>query len=267
MANLVDKFKAVTGINDPYATEILSKGDDLAVKYIPSGAGIDKIKKELTSEILSDDSNGGAIVIEPNKFLTDIATGNAKLTEDIVLTEPLVITKDTVVDLNGYTISSAADVFDVSAKLTINGEGKVLAATDNTCSWCAVFAHDNADVTINGGEYSVGAPEGDYNDLIYARDNAKITINGGIYHSAGTVRTDGTAFILNLKDNNPAKITVTGGKFENLDPSAANTEPGGLYNFLADGYEAVAEGDWFVVREIVLTGSTEDVVVEEETQE
>jgi hypothetical protein len=267
MANLIDKFKVATGINDPYATEILSKGDDLAVKYIPSGAGVDKIKKEITSEILADESNGGAIVIDPDKFLTDIAAGKAKLSADIVLAEPLVITKDTVVDLNGYSISSATDIFDVSAKLTINGEGKIMAATDNTCSWCAVFAHDNAEVVINGGEYSIGAPEGDYNDLIYAKDNAKITINGGTYHSAGTVRKDGTAFVLNLKDNTAAKITVNGGKFENFNPAEANTEPGGLYNFLADGYETVAEGDWFVVREIVLTGSTEDVVVEEETQE
>ena len=100
-----------------------------------------------------------------------------------------------------------------------------------------------------------------------ASGSSVVTINGGTYHSGGTVRKDGTAFVLNLKDNTAAKITVNGGKFENFNPAEANTEPGGLYNFLADGYETVAEGDWFVVREIVLTGSTEDVVVEEETQE
>lgn len=184
-----------------------------------------------------------------NKFLDEIsAGGNVVVPFNIALDAPLTITKDVVLDLNGYTLSSATDVFDVSAKLTINGNGKILAATDNTCSWCAVFAHDNANVIINGGEYSVGAPEGDYNDLIYARDNANITINGGMYHSAGTVRKDGTAFVLNLKDNSNAKITVTAGKFENFDPAAANTEPGDLYNFVADGHESTAEGNWFVVK-------------------
>lgn len=184
-----------------------------------------------------------------NKFLDAVAAGgNVVVPFNIALDAPLTINKDVVLDLNGYTLSSATDVFDVSAKLTINGDGKIFAATDNTCSWCAVFAHDNADVTINGGEYSVGAPEGDYNDLIYAKDNAKITINGGMYHSAGTVRKDGTAFVLNLKDKSNAKIAVTAGKFENFDPAAANTEPGGLYSFVADGHESTAEGNWFVVK-------------------
>ena len=184
-----------------------------------------------------------------NKFLDEIsAGGDVVVPFNIALDAPLTITKDVVLDLNGYTLTSATDVFDVSAKLTINGNGKISAATDNTCSWCAVFAHDNADVTINGGEYSVGAPEGDYNDLIYARDNAKITINGGIYRSAGTVRKDGTSFVLNLKDNSNASIVVNAGKFEYFNPAAANTEPGDLYNFVADGHESTAEGNWFVVK-------------------
>lgn len=210
------------------------------------GIATSTASEEIYNDVLEDIAEVDDLV---NKFLNDIsAGGNVVVPMNIVLDAPLTITKDVVLDLNGCTLKSATDVFDVSAKLTINGDGKILAATDNTCSWCAVFAHDNADVTINGGEYSVGAPEGDYNDLIYAKDNAKITINGGMYHSAGTVRKDGTAFVLNLKDKSNAKIAVTAGKFENFNPAAANTEPGDLYSFVADGHESTADGNWFVVK-------------------
>lgn len=205
--------------------------------------------EEVYEDVLEDIAESEEAVNALAAFLEAVAAGgNVVVPMNIVLDAPLTITKDVVLDLNGCTLKSATDVFDVSAKLTINGDGKIFAATDNTCSWCAVFAHDNADVTINGGEYLVGAPEGDYNDLIYAKDNAKITINGGVYHSAGTVRKDGTAFVLNLKDKSNAKIAVTAGKFENFNPAAANTEPGDLYSFVADGHESTAEGNWFVVK-------------------
>lgn len=201
------------------------------------------------------------IISSIDDIMSEIALGGiVKLTNDIVIDQPIMIEKDVIIDLNGYTIKSSQDIFDVSAKLTINGEGKIIAASNNTCSWCAVFAHDSAEVIINGGEYSVGAPEGDYNDLIYARDTAKITINGGIYHSTGTVRNDGTAFVLNLKDNSSASIIVNGGAFEGFDPANANTEPGGLYNFVANGSKSVVEGDWFIVK----PSTKIDIVVDEQ---
>lgn len=217
MAVDVKEYSAFTGITEGYAEEIL-KNEEYAKWHMPSGV-----------------SN----VEKATELMVDMGGGNITIKSNIKLDSPFMITEDTVINLNGYTIESTQDVFDVSAKLTIEGEGKVIAATDNTCSWCAVFAHDNADVTINGGEYSVGAPDGDYNDLIYAKDNAKITINDGIYHSSGSVRKDGTAFVLNLKDNSNASIVVNGGTFDGFNPAKANTEPGGDYNFVADGYEAI----------------------------
>ena len=185
-----------------------------------------------------------------DNFLAKIAEGGEVTAPvDITLNTPIMITKDVVLDLNYCTIKSEQDVFDISndAKLIINGTGKIIAGTNNTCSWCAVFAHDNAEVTINGGEYSVGAPENDYNDLIYAKDNAKIIINDGIYKADGTVRNDGTSFILNLKDNTNATIIVNGGKFEKFNPAEANTEPDGLYNFVAEGYESIKDGKYYTV--------------------
>lgn len=212
------------------------------------------------------------IAILPNNMIStaedlmaEIALhGIVKLTNNMMINQPIMITKDTVIDLNGYTIESTQDVFDVSAKLTIDGNGKVIAASDNTCSWCAIFAHDSADVTVNGGEYSIGAPDGDYNDLIYARDNAKITINGGTYHASGSVRNDGTAFVLNLKDNSNASIVVNGGTFDGFNPAKANTEPGSDYNFVADGYESVEDptGVWKVSKVEIVVDENDEVVSE-----
>ena len=184
--------------------------------------------------------------------------GNIKIKSNLKIDSPLMITKDTVINLNGYIIESTKDVFDVSAKLTIEGEGKVIAASTNTTPWCAVFAHDNADVTINGGEYSIGAPEGDYNDLIYAKDNARITVNGGLYHASGSVRNDGTAFVLNLKDNSNATIIVNGGIFDGFNPAKSNTEPGGDYNFVANGYESIESptGVWSVSKVEIVVDET-----------
>ena len=240
MAVDVKEYAAFTGVTEGYAAGIL-KNDEHAKWHMPSGAA----KLEKAAELVVD-MGGGNITIQSN----------------IKLNSPFMITEDTGINLNGYTIESTQDVFDVSAKLTIEGEGKVIAATDNTCSWSAVFAHDNADVTINGGEYSVGAPDGDYNDLIYAKDNAKITINDGIYHSSGSVRKDGTAFVLNLKDNSNASIVVNGGTFDGFNPAKANTEPGGDYNFVADGYEAIEDPTsvWNVSKvEVVVDENKDDL--------
>lgn len=193
-------------------------------------------------------------------FISMIATGGDIVVPcDLTLDAPLVISKDTTIDLNGCTISSTQDVFEVTGgKLTINGNGRVYAATDNTCSWCAVFAHGNSVVEINGGEYKIGAPAGDYNDLIYAKDNAVITINSGKFYIDGTVRAnDEVSFMLNLKDKSAAKIEVKGGMFEKANPAVSKTEIGGDYSFVADGFESVAEEDWFVVK------PANDIVVEE----
>ena len=223
-----------------YATSIYS--DDVYNEAVKKLVNIE----EATAKFLEDIKNGGDVVVPC----------------DLTLDAPLVISKNTTVDLNGCTISSTQDVFEVTGeKLTINGNGLVHAATDNTCSWCAVFAHGNSVVEINGGEYKVGAPAGDYNDLIYAKDNAVITVNGGKFYIDGTVReNDGVSFMINLKDKTAAKIEVKGGMFEKTNPAVAKTEPSGDYNFVADGFESVQDGDWYVVRpvaEIVVDDITE----------
>ena len=194
--------------------------------------------------------------------------GKAVLVSDVTLAESLAVEGNLTVDLNGKTLSSPQDVFDVTGTLVINGEGKVEATTKDS-PWCAVFAHDNAMVTINGGEFKVAAADGDYNDLIYAKDNAVITINGGKFHAAGATRADGVAFVLNIKDTTPdAKIIVNGGEFENFNPSAPKTEIASWYaanpnGFLAEGYVAVNNGGWYSVEAAEVVTLAADKVLTE----
>ena len=173
----------------------------------------------------------------------------ATLHADLALETSLMVVGNLTLDLNNHTLASKQDVFDVTGTLTVNGRGNVVAATENTCSWCAVFAHGNGVVTLNGGDYKVGAPAGDYNDLVYAKENAKVVVNGGTYYAEGATRADGVEFVLNLKDADvaTAAITVYGGAFENFNPAAAETESVAAYNFVAPGYKAYANGNFYVV--------------------
>lgn len=174
--------------------------------------------------------------------------GEVTLAEDIEILSPIVVSNDLIVNLNGKTISSKSDVFEVAAgTLTINGNGVVSAATDNGEPYCAVWAYGDAVVNINGGEYRIGHPAGDYNDLIYAKDNAVINIYGGKFYNSGKEN----AFVLNLKDNSAATINVYGGEFEKFNP-ANNLSEGPNTNFVADGYVSEANGDWYVVSQNVI---------------
>ena len=173
----------------------------------------------------------------------------AVLDANLALETSLLVKGNLTLNLNDKQLTSKQDVFDVTDTLTVNGRGDVVAATENTCSWCAVFAHGNGVVTLNGGDYKVGAPAGDYNDLVYAKENAKVVVNGGTYYAEGATRADGVEFVLNLKDADvaTAAITVYGGAFENFNPAAAETESVAAYNFVAPGYKAYANGNFYVV--------------------
>ena len=147
------------------------------------------------------------------------------------------------VDGGTYTTNDT-DVFVVdTGLLTLNGNVAVDGGGKNQTT--AVWAKNTGKVVINGGSYKVSADagvSGGYNDLIYAKENATIEVNGGTFE--GPARTsDGQKFLLNLQDKSNAKITVKGGLFKGFDPQAANTEPGGAYDFTAEGHIAVDDGD------------------------
>ena len=183
--------------------------------------------------------------------------GTYTLPGDIDLSSPVVVPAGThfVVNLNGKTITAAGDVFEVAGgNLTINGEGTVYAATTNGEPYCAVWAYGDGYVRINGGEYKIGYPEGDYNDLIYAKENAHIDIYGGYFHNSGR----DNAFVLNLKGGSNASITVYGGTFEGFNPED-NASENPRETFVAPGYVAVENnGEWTVIPGEINVGTALD---------
>ncbi|MBR4871192.1 MAG: fimbrillin family protein [Alistipes sp.] len=181
--------------------------------------------------------------------------GEITLEKNVVLSAPIVVKNDLVVDLNGHNLSCTADVFEVAAgSLTIKGEGEVFAASENGTPYCAVWAYGDAVVNIYGGDYKVGYPTGDYNDLIYAKENAVINIYGGKFYHNGW----DNAFVLNLKDGSAADINVYGGAFEKFNPANNNSE-GANTNFVADGLRATQLGDWYYVSDATLVSTAAEL--------
>lgn len=192
-----------------------------------------------------------------------IAEGkNVNLTADITLDEPLQITKNAIVDLNGNDIVVGAftesngtisagntDSFAFWVKnggeLTITGEGEISTAA---CKYSIAVWAQGGKVTINGGKFT-NAGEG--SDLIYASANGHVVINGGEFvaceKQAGVDGTQEAYSALNLKgDNTGSSITCYGGRYFMFDP-ANNKSENPAVSFVAPGYKSVANGNYFEV--------------------
>ena len=176
-----------------------------------------------------------------------------KLTKDVTLEGPIVVTKDLTIDLNGKNITAPlftesngavtagntdSYVFWVKqgAKLTINGNGEVKA---QDCKYSMAVWAEGGEVVINGGTYSNG---GDSCDLIYVSADGSVEIYGGEFKAAGpasgTAPGTGNAHsAINLKDNTGSSAVVYGGTFYGFDP-ANNVSEGANTNFVAEGYES-----------------------------
>ena len=194
-------------------------------------------------------------------FLAEVAAGGVvTLDADLTLSAPITIEKDVIIDLNGYTLTNTpwdedgetnAYMFWVKkGKLTLTGNGNVVVP-DAVYSM-AVWAN-GGDVEINGGTYKNG---GDSCDLVYVSKAGNVEINGGEFVAAGPASgnapgTKNPYSALNIKDANKStcSISVKGGKFFKFNP-ADNLSENPKMNFVAEGYESVADGDWFVVKPV-----------------
>lgn len=130
---------------------------------------------------------------------------------------------------------------------TLEGAGTVQGTLGSDNYSMAVWA-ENGTVVINDGIYKNETDGSDRGtDLIYASGTGCIEINGGVFEAAKPEWT------LNVKDADykagTANIIVKGGKFKNFDP-ANNASEGKGTNFVAEGYQSVKEGDYYVVKPI-----------------
>ena len=200
-----------------------------------------------------------SVPAEDNCFEVVEFAGKITLSADITSAKSLVVAegKSLKLNLGGFNIINAgatedlgvADGIIVYGKLEINGEGTVQGKTRSV--WAR--GNTNAEVTINDGNY-VGAVVDGGCEVIYASGNGKITINGGTFEAANM---DDSSFaapqyaVLNLHGNGAAgcDIEVYGGSFKNFNP-ADNISENPKHNFCAEGYTAVANGEWFDVKDI-----------------
>ena len=113
-------------------------------------------------------------------------------------------------------------------------------------------------MTINGGNYFVGADGAQRNDCIYVGSaegaaNAaslvsSVTITGGTFEAAKEEL--GQYWVLNVQNDFYAAhsdIIVKGGQFKNFDPSN-NTSEGAGTNFVADGKTVEKSGEYYIVK-------------------
>ncbi len=193
----------------------------------------------------------GTVIYDLQALLN--AGGEVTLDRDLVTDKALVINTTVVLNLAGYSISTTeldtdgSGVFYVPAggDLTINGEGTINGVGNNDYSM-AIWANGGK-VTINGGTYTnVGAGEDDHYDLIYVKNGGEVVINGGTFIAHTPVWT------LNSNDNLKGTFVVNGGKFYQYDP-ANNITENPTQVWVADGFETVQEGDYFVLVEHVPT--------------
>ena len=200
--------------------------------------------------VVEDSFEEPEIEMTEMEMLKNIASNGGEITlnDDCIFSEEAFIVdpgegKSVVINLNGHTIESINTndaIWVKSGTLTINGDGNV----GGEKGYYAVWATGDSKVILNGGNYYGNGA------CIQAKDNAQVKINGG-YYKVGQPYND-VYFVINLQDNEANTIVVTGGQFENCDPSNTNTEPATVSdNFVADGYSSIKISDDPAVFEVV----------------
>lgn len=140
------------------------------------------------------------------------------------------ITSNGDLTLNNVEIESTRHALRIeSGNVTINGGIYKTAVGAHKYTQYALNIGDSgteANVTINGGEF-IG-PKGtgaDSGSAVIVKVGSKVVINNGTFHGG-----------LNSTLSVAGEMTIYGGKFDQ-DPSA----------YVADGYQAVKDGDWWIV--------------------
>ncbi len=261
---LIANYIFASDANTGYAMDVTVKDKDDNITGTRSLSQIPIVKNKLTTVIGNFYSNSSTLEVivedpfeEPEIEMTEMEMlknialngGEITLNDDCIFSEEAFTVnpgegKSVEINLNGHTIESINPQNDAiwvkSGTLIINGDGNV--GGENGCY--AVWATGDSKVILNGGNYLGNG------SCIQAKDNAQVEINGGYYKVGQPF--NGVYFVINLQDNQPNTIVVTGGQFENCDPSNTGTEPANVSdNFLADGYSSVKISDNPDVYEVV----------------
>lgn len=141
------------------------------------------------------------------------AGSTVTMLKDINVANAVQVAKNLIIDMNGKTLTSAGDGFEVtSGTLTITGNGTVVAGTEGG-SWVAVWANGGNAIIENGTYSVVSGTEGSTNDCIYAKDG-QITVNGGTFSNTGTYVPSMGGVVINANNTVAnSKVVINGGTF------------------------------------------------------
>ena len=195
------------------------------------------------------------------------AGGPVSLASDVEVETSLVVEagKSSTINLNDHNITIASSTGNYGedeaivayGELNLEGEGTV--ESNSMSVWAR--GDQGAVVNIYSGSYK-GLSEDlakSGRGVIYASGGNTINIYGGEFEAKAADKTsfadkEGVYAVLNVADNN-GTINVYGGRFKNFNPAEPGTEPQNWIEshpngFVAEGYESVQEGEWWVVRPI-----------------
>jgi len=185
------------------------------------------------------------IVVKGKLFYANYYEMTLEVEDDFEIDDPVVIDYPMTIDLGGHTLTSTATpVFRITngADVTVKN-----GAIENTASYCFILgASDGSsagNLTIESGTYHGSTS-------VASVTKGTLTIEGGQF--SVDPYQEHYDYLLNCIDANykdgSAKIEVKGGTFQNFDP-ANNAAEGAGTNFVAEGYESVAEGSTWIVKE------------------
>ena len=153
-------------------------------------------------------------------------------------------------DLNGHTIANTTDVWNgndwslisVRGNGTLTIKGGTLKAKENDCFAMDVF-DKTANLIIEDGKYIGNA------HTVYVYEG-NLKIKGGEFSIQQLSSQGNYEFTINCYDSSYksgiATVEISGGKFLKFNPGDNRAEGNGT-NFLAPGYKAEAEGDYYKV--------------------
>lgn len=174
-------------------------------------------------------------MVENNlQTLIDNAIENTvvKLTNDVVVTESTIVSKNITIDLNGYTIKNTEDIWNEGAKswslISVRNGGILTLLDSSVAGTGTLHAKENDCFAVdvrNGGMLIIesGTYIGNISSVYVHSGTAYI--NGG-YHKVQQISDiNGYGETINCYDanfkNGTAKVVISGGSFYNFDPADA----------------------------------------------
>lgn len=156
------------------------------------------------------------------------------LAKDVETTAPILVTKDSTLDLNRKTIKAQEGSSEYymlkadGATITISGNGTVTAGA--SVQAIPVTATNGGKAIINGGTFLCKGQM----QCVYA-NGGKVEIYGGTY---GAVDGEEVKDLLNVQNTHDVTdIQVYGGRFIGRDPALGDDALGG--SFVAPGYMSI----------------------------